>query len=72
MRLNKSFRFCILAVIIGLALPVFAEKLPTTRPELVGLSTERLGRIGEVMQKYVDEDQLRRAVTTLARDRKSD
>ncbi|MCX6569978.1 MAG: serine hydrolase [Candidatus Aminicenantes bacterium] len=70
MRLNKSFRFCILAVIIGFALPAFAEKLPTARPELVGLSTERLGRIGELMQKYVDEGRLGGAVTLVARNGK--
>lgn len=70
MRLNKSFKFCILAVIIGLALPAFAEKLPTARPELVGLSTERLGRIGELMQKYVDEGRLGGAVTLVARNGK--
>lgn len=70
MRLNKSFRFCILAVIIGIALPSFAAKLPTVRPELVGLSTERLARIGEVMQKYVDEGRLGGAVTLVARNGK--
>jgi CubicO group peptidase (beta-lactamase class C family) len=70
MRLNKSFRFCILAVIIALTLPVFAANLPTVRPELVGLSTERLGRIGELMQKYVDEGRLGGAVTLVARNGK--
>jgi CubicO group peptidase (beta-lactamase class C family) len=70
MRLNKSFRFCVLAVIIALALPVFAAKLPTARPELVGLSAERLARIGELMQKYVDESRLGGAVTLVARNGK--
>lgn len=70
MRLNKSFRFCILAVIIGLALPALAANLPTVRPELVGLSTERLARIGEVMQKYVDQGRLGGAVTLVARNGK--
>jgi len=67
MRLNKSFRFCILAAILGIALPALAANLPTVRPELVGLSTERLARIGEVMQKYVDQGRLGGAVTLVAR-----
>ena len=70
MRLNKSFRFCVLAVIIALALPAFAANLPTVRPELVGLSTERLARIGEVMQKYVEQGRLGGAVTLVARNGK--
>jgi CubicO group peptidase (beta-lactamase class C family) len=70
MRLSKSFRFCVLAVIIAIALPAFAANLPTVRPELVGLSTERLGRIGEVMQMYVDQGKLGGAVTLVARNGK--
>ena len=70
MRLNKSFRFCVLAVIIALALPALAANLPTVRPELVGLSTERLARIGEVMQRYVDQGRLGGAVTLVARNGK--
>ncbi len=64
---NKSFRFFILAVLCGTALSAFAADLPRVRPEVVGLSTQRLGRIGEVMQKYVDEGRLGGAVTLVAR-----
>jgi len=67
---NKSFRFCLLAIIAGLSLPAFAADLPRVRPEVVGLSTERLGRIGEVMQRYVDEGRLGGVVTLVARDGK--
>lgn len=70
MRLSKSFKFFILAIILAMALPAFAEKLPTARPETVGLSTERLARIGEVMQRYVDEGRLGGAVTLVARNGK--
>lgn len=70
MRRNKSFRFFILAIIAAIALPAFAADLPKVRPEVVGLSTERLGRIGEVMQKYVDEGRLGGVVTLVARDGK--
>ncbi len=64
---NKSFRFFILAVVLTFALPAFAADLPRVRPEVVGLSTPRLARIGEVMQRYVDEGRLGGAVTLVAR-----
>ncbi len=67
---TKSYRFLILAVLLGLALPLLAADLPRVRPEIVGLSTERLARIGEVMQKYVDEGRLGGAVTLVARSGK--
>jgi CubicO group peptidase (beta-lactamase class C family) len=70
MRLSKSFRFCILAVLIGVTLPALAADLPKARPETVGLSTARLGRIGEVMQRYVDEGRLGGVVTLVARNGK--
>ncbi len=67
---NKSFRFFILAIIATVSLPALAGDLPRVRPEVVGLSTERLGRIAEVMQKYVDEGRLGGAVTLVARNGK--
>jgi len=70
MNRTKSFRFSIVALLFGLALPVLAADLPKVRPEIVGLSTERLARIGAVMQKYVDEGRLGGAVTLVARSGK--
>jgi len=70
MNRNKSIRFCILALIAALSLPAFAADLPKVRPEIVGLSAERLGRIGQVMQGYVDEGRLGGVVTLVARDGK--
>jgi CubicO group peptidase (beta-lactamase class C family) len=67
---TKSFRFLILVLLAGLALPALAADLPRVRPEVVGLSTERLGRIGEVMQRYVDEGRLGGVVTLVARSGK--
>jgi len=51
-------------------MPGLAADLPRVRPEVVGLSTQRLGRIGEVMQRYVDEGRLGGAVTLVAREGK--
>jgi CubicO group peptidase (beta-lactamase class C family) len=59
-----------LALIAALSLPAFAADLPKVRPEIVGLSAERLGRIGQVMQGYVDEGRLGGVVTLVARDGK--
>lgn len=67
---NKIFRIFILAVLCGTALAAFAADLPRVRPEVVGLSSERLGRIGEVMQRYVDEARLGGAVALVAREGK--
>lgn len=67
MRLSKSLRSWILAVACAGALQLAAADLPKARPETVGLSTERLARIGEVMRRYVDEGKLGGAVTLVAR-----
>ena len=67
MRRNKSFRFWILAVLIGVALPASAAELPKARPEIVGLSSARLERLSVVMQRYVDEGRLGGAVALVAR-----
>ena len=41
--------------------------LPSTTPEKVGLSSERLQRIGPVMQRYVQENKLAGLLTMIAR-----
>jgi len=70
LRFSKSFKLFTLAIALAIALPALAANLPTVRPELVGLSTERLARIGEVMQMYVDQGKLGGAVTLVARNGK--
>ena len=70
MRRNKSLGILILAALFSSALSVFAAELPKARPETVGLSTERLARIGEVVQEYVDEGRLGGAVSLVARNGK--
>jgi CubicO group peptidase (beta-lactamase class C family) len=67
MNRNKIFKIIVLAVLIGVALPALAADLPRVRPEVVGLSTQRLDRIGAAMQKYVDEGRLGGVVTLVAR-----
>ena len=70
MRRNNLFRSLIFVILALTAAAGFAADLPRVRPEIVGLSTERLGRIGEVMQRYVDEGRLGGAVALVARDGK--
>jgi CubicO group peptidase (beta-lactamase class C family) len=63
----RSFRLMLLALLVAAVLPLVAADLPRVRPEVVGLSAERLGRIGEVMQRYVDGGRLGGVVTLVAR-----
>lgn len=70
MRFSKLFRFFVITVLLTLVVPAFADKLPTARPETVGLSTARLGRIGEAMQRTIDEGRLSGAVALVARNGK--
>lgn len=43
------------------------RKLPSARPEKVGMSSERLSRIKPVMQEYIDEHKLPGMITMVAR-----
>jgi CubicO group peptidase (beta-lactamase class C family) len=70
MRRHKQLRIGTITAILALCLPLAAADLPKVRPEIVGLSTDRLARIGEVMQRYVDEGRLGGAVTLVARQGK--
>ena len=68
---TMKWRKCNLAVVLLFVLfyvtSGFAQPLPTTSPEEVGLSSERLGRINKVMQQYVDEKLIPGSVTLVAR-----
>ena len=47
--------------------PLHAQTLTKVVPESVGISSERLGRLSETMQAYVDNDQLSGSVVLVAR-----
>src|SRR5690606_11685969 len=47
-----------------------AQKLPTALPEDVGMSTERLQRLNDRIESYLDRDQVAGAVTLVAREGK--
>jgi CubicO group peptidase (beta-lactamase class C family) len=45
----------------------WADDLPRAKPEEVGVSSERLGRIHETIQRHIDEHRISGAVTLVAR-----
>ncbi|MBT4492379.1 MAG: beta-lactamase family protein [Gammaproteobacteria bacterium] len=45
----------------------FAEKLGTTRPERMGMSSERLERVNDMSRRYVEEGKLAGAITMINR-----
>jgi CubicO group peptidase (beta-lactamase class C family) len=49
------------------AVPALANGIKTAKPEEVGLSSERLARIGERMQSYVDSGEIPGAIALIAR-----
>jgi CubicO group peptidase (beta-lactamase class C family) len=73
---TQKSRFCgrtaLAAVIFVLALASLlqAAELPKAKPAEVGLSAERLGRLGRVMQEYVDNDKVKGVVVLLMRNGK--
>jgi CubicO group peptidase (beta-lactamase class C family) len=56
---------CVIFAVV--ALPLTAASIQETKPENVGLSKERLQRIGETIQRHMDARQIAGAVTLVAR-----
>ena len=54
-------------VMAGLALSIVSAAAPTARPEDVGLSSERLQRIAQMLQRRIDAGDLAGAVAAVAR-----
>ena len=74
--MNRSapYRHRVLTLALGLTLSAIvadtklrAADLSTARPEDVGLSTERLARIGQVMKRHIDAGHIQGGVTAVAR-----
>lgn len=53
--------------LLAVASSVNARDLPTSRPESVGMSSERLERIGPAMQRYIDADLVPGTITAIMR-----
>jgi len=56
-----------LIVLILIAAVAWAEPLPSARPEQVGLSPERLDRVGQVLKADIEKGQIPGAVALVAR-----
>jgi CubicO group peptidase (beta-lactamase class C family) len=57
----------IIAIVTLTGLTLFAGSIPTAKPEEVGLSSERLKRISEAVQRHIDAGSVAGAVTLVAR-----
>ncbi|MDV7401242.1 serine hydrolase, partial [Arthrospira platensis SPKY1] len=57
----------LLSALLGLALALPAQPLAEAAPESVQMSSERLQRIGQVLQEYVDSSYIPGAVALVAR-----
>jgi CubicO group peptidase (beta-lactamase class C family) len=63
-RLTRAF---IGFVLLGAAIAAHAQELKQGSPESVGMSSERLERLSDTLQAYVDQNQLAGSVTLVAR-----
>src|SRR5207253_3281099 len=54
-------------IFASIAATAFAQELPTAKPESMGVSSERLERIGTVVQRSIDEKRIAGAITFVAR-----
>jgi CubicO group peptidase (beta-lactamase class C family) len=59
----SAYAVCLLSATLAAA----AQDLPVAKPESVGLSSERLDRIGAAVQQSIDEKRIAGAVTLVAR-----
>ena len=67
-RFTSLVRVPIVRVLVAcVALAVTAAAVPSGRPEDVGLSPERLQRINQVVQRYIDAKEIAGAVTVVSR-----
>ena len=53
--------------VLVLIVSAFAQDLPTAKPETVGLSSDRLERIGTAVQRSIDDKRIAGAVTLVVR-----
>ena len=69
--LNKVLPFFLLLILSVKIISVSGQGLPITSPEKVGLSTERLNRIGDVMNRMVETGKMPGMVALIARHGKT-
>lgn len=65
--LNFSIKITVLACVLTAAVAGFAQDLSVAKPETVGLSSQRLERIGTAVQHDIDDKRVAGAVTLVVR-----
>ena len=68
--MTSARKFASLLLLVLLANLAVSAELPTAKPESVGMSTQRLGKLKSEMQALVDRNQLPGVVTMVAKDGK--
>ncbi|HKQ12139.1 MAG TPA: serine hydrolase domain-containing protein [Steroidobacteraceae bacterium] len=68
--MTSARNFVSFLLLVLLTSAAFAADLPTAKPESVGMSTQRLGKLKSEMQALVDRNQLPGVVTMVAKDGK--
>ena len=63
----RIIRALVLLLSFFLATPAFAADLPTAKPAEVGLSSERLERLGQALRADVEKGRIPGAVVVIAR-----
>ena len=63
---NTALAACVLLLAL-VALPLAGDVFPRAKPEEVGLSSERLARINEMMQRHITAGEITGGVTLVAR-----
>ena len=63
-------RIVLILIMLVASIGVQAKPLPNTKPERVGMSNERLQRMSELSQRYVDEGRIAGIITMVARNGK--
>lgn len=68
MRITNGLRNLLVAsALCALTLPAAARDIPTSQAKRVGFSAERLDRVTELTQRYVDEGRIAGAITMVSR-----
>ena len=65
--MNRNTPMSLLAGALMLGAGAFAQELPSARPENIGLSPERLERIGSAVQQSIDDKRIAGMVTLVVR-----
>ncbi|MGB1779294.1 MAG: serine hydrolase, partial [Longimicrobiales bacterium] len=63
-----SLPLALILTALGAPVGSVAQELPTASPEDVGMSSERLDRLTDALQQYVEDDRLPGAVVMVLRD----